>query len=181
MYCPVPSLCGGSRLHGAEWVGTYPLAVGVGLGEGVHPATRSGSRERGRRHRTCRGRGWLHAQDGAERRRYAEQGAIESLAGRGRTARRIGDPTVPGRSYHLHHRHQAPEMCSTFLRDRSKEIRRGRFEETRARYCARNRGVGRAERRIGPSPGMWRATRSGRWRWITSYAFGPNDDQGRRG
>ena len=46
--------------------------------------------------------------------------------------RRIGDSTVPGRSYHLCHRHQVPQMGGTFWRDRSRESRKGQPEETRA-------------------------------------------------
>ena len=48
------------------------------------------------------------------------------------TFTRIGDSTVPSRSYHLCHRHQVPEMGGTFSRDRSRERRKGQPEETRA-------------------------------------------------
>jgi hypothetical protein len=57
---------------------------------------------------------------------------------------RIGNPTVPGQSYHLDLCHQVPESDSTFPRDRSRERRRGDSEETQARYFAKNRHVGRA-------------------------------------
>ncbi len=84
---------------------------------------------------------------------------------------RIGNSTVPGRSYHLDHCHQVPESDSTCPRDRSREGRKRDFEETQARYCARNRRAGRSWYMIDLSPCVWRATRSGHWRWVASFLW----------
>ncbi len=94
---------------------------------------------------------------------------------------RISDPTLPGRSYHLDLCHQVPESDITFLWDGSRKGRKGRFEQTRARYCEGTAAEGRAGRRIDPSPWVWRATRSGHWRWITSSPFGRIGSQARAG
>ncbi len=85
---------------------------------------------------------------------HSNNSVIALLDEEDKVVARIGDPTLRGRSYHLDLCQQVPESDSIFLRDGSKEGRKRRFKQTRARYCEGTAAEGRAGRKGLPAPAL---------------------------